>query len=248
MELLNSFRMEVPIDEAWAVLTNIEGIAPCMPGAQLTSVEDGVYSGTVKVKVGPIAATYRGKASFAEKDDVAYRAVIDASGRDSRGAGNANAMITLELSPDGAGTAAAITTDLKVTGKVAQFGRGVMADISEKLLGQFVECLEAKLVEGDSAEDTSAGVDPDSTDADVASDSAGGAATESTTSDFGKAATDSASSRPVDSDSGSAARRIDMPEAKPVDLLDAAGAPVLKRAAPFLLVLLVLFLLRRRRQ
>lgn len=208
MELLNNFRIDVPIDKAWATLTDIEGIAPCMPGAQLTSVDDDVFSGTVKVKVGPITATYRGKASFAEKDDANYRAVIDASGRDTRGAGNANAMITLHLTPDGDGTSAAISTDLKVTGKVAQFGRGVMADISEKLLGQFVECLETKLAEGESGE-----------------------------VEFAEEESDDATER-----------RIDMPEAKPVDLLDAAGAPILKRAAPMLLLLFVLFLLRRRRQ
>jgi len=232
MELLNNFRIDVPIDKAWATLTDIEGIAPCMPGAQLTSVDDDVFSGTVKVKVGPIVATYRGKASFAEKDDANYRAVIDASGRDTRGAGNANAMITLQLSPDGDGTSAAISTDLKVTGKVAQFGRGVMADISEKLLGQFVECLETKLVEADPESP-----DPESADAAADGTEAG-------------ASNESAKAAPSSTGAGTASteRKIDMPEAQPVDLLDAAGAPVLKRAAPVLLLLFILFLLRRRRQ
>lgn len=219
MELINEFRVSAPIDTAWATLTDIEGIAPCMPGAQLTEIDGEEFKGSVKVKVGPITAQYRGKASFVEKDDAAHRAVIDASGRDTRGAGNANATVTAQLSEDGDGTKAVITTDLKVTGKVAQFGRGVMADVSEKLLGQFVECLEAKLADS-AGGDEEAGVE--ASDDEVAPSAIGTTAT--------------------------GARRIHMPEAEPVDLLDTAGAPVLKRAAPFLLVLVILFLLRRRRR
>ena len=147
MELSNQFRVGVPIDEAWATLTDVEGIAPCLPGAQLTEIEGDEYRGQVKIKVGPITAQYKGTASFIEKDDSSYRAVLDAKGRDTRGQGNAAATVTVQLTPDGDGTNASIVTDLKLSGKVAQFGRGVMADVSEKLLGQFVTCLEAKLGE-----------------------------------------------------------------------------------------------------
>jgi len=220
MELINEFRVDAPIEIAWATLTDIEGIAPCMPGAQLTEIDGDEFKGSVKVKVGPITAQYKGTATFAEKDDAGHRAVIDASGRDTRGAGNASATITAQLAPDGTGTKAVITTDLKVTGKVAQFGRGVMADVSEKLLGQFVECLESKL---DAVGSTAPAV--------------GGEADSDSSTDPETAAT---------SDSAGP-RRVDMPDAKPVDLFDTAGAPVLKRAAPFLLALMVLYLLRRRR-
>ena len=215
MELINEFRVNSDIETVWATLTDIEGIAPCMPGAQLTEIDGEDFKGTVKVKVGPITVQYRGTARFVEKNDDEHRAVIDASGRDSRGAGNANATITAEMSADGDSTVVVVTTDLKVTGKVAQFGRGVMADVSEKLLGQFVECLEAKLA------DTDAG-GSDDTDAD-----------------------DAESEAPA---SPSTPRKIDMPEAKPVDLLDTAGFPLLKRVAPFLFGLLVLRWFRRRRR
>jgi len=145
MKIDNRFTVSAPIDRAWAVLTDLAGIAPCMPGAQLTGVVDDVYSGKVKVKVGPVTSEYAGTARFVDKDDVAHRAVINAAGRDSRGAGNASATITASLTPVGARTEVSVETDLKITGRVAQFGSGVINEISAKLLGQFVECLEGKL-------------------------------------------------------------------------------------------------------
>ena len=150
MKIENSFTVDAPVEQAWGLLTDIPEIAPCLPGAKLAGVENDVYSGSVKVKVGPVTAEYRGTASFVERDDTAHRAVIDGKGRDSRGAGNAQALITAEMRDLGGQTQVDITTDLKITGKVAQFGRGVMQDVSEKLLGQFAECLATKL-EGDSA-------------------------------------------------------------------------------------------------
>ena len=117
-----------------------------MPGAQLQEIEGDEYRGIVKVKVGPITAQYKGAARFLERDEAAHKAVLRAEGRDTRGQGNANATITATLTPDGDGTAVTVVTDLTVTGRVAQFGRGVMADVSTKLLGQFVDCLEGKLL------------------------------------------------------------------------------------------------------
>ena len=146
MELRNEFVVALNIDKAWAVLTDIERIAPCMPGAQLEEIRDNNYHGVVKVKVGPIAAQYRGKASFVERDDAGYRAVIRAEGRDTRGQGNASATITATLAEQGDGTLVTVITDLAITGRAAQFGRGVLADISTKLLGQFVNCLENSLL------------------------------------------------------------------------------------------------------
>ena len=149
MELTHEFRVAVPPAQAWAVLTDVERIAPCMPGAQLQEIEGDEFRGVVKVKVGPITAQYKGKATFLERDEPAGRLVLRAEGRDTRGQGNANATITATLAADGDGTKVTVGTDLTVTGKVAQFGRGVLADVSAKLLQQFVTCLETKVLAGD---------------------------------------------------------------------------------------------------
>ncbi|MBO0810282.1 MAG: SRPBCC family protein, partial [Actinobacteria bacterium] len=141
MQIDNEFTVSVPIEQAWRVLTDLEGIAPCMPGAQLTGVEGDVYSGRVKVKVGPVTSEYKGTAQFAEKDDAAHHAVIDAKGRDARGAGNASALITAQLTPDGSRTLVNVSTDLKISGRIAQFGSGMIKEVSVKLLGQFVDNL-----------------------------------------------------------------------------------------------------------
>jgi hypothetical protein len=146
MELNNEFVVGVGIDEAWKVLTEVERIAPCMPGAELQEVEGEEYRGIVKVKVGPISAQYKGKAVFVERDDAGYRAVLRAEGRDTRGQGNANATITATLAPEGDGTRVNVVTDLTITGRAAQFGRGVMADVATKLMGQFASCLETDLL------------------------------------------------------------------------------------------------------
>jgi carbon monoxide dehydrogenase subunit G len=146
MELSNEFVVPVGVDEAWVLLTDVERIAPCMPGAQLTEIEGDEYRGVVKVKVGPITAQYKGKATFVEKDDAAHKAVLRAEGRDTRGQGNANATITATLVTEDGGTRVTVVTDLAITGRAAQFGRGVMADVSTKLLGQFVSCLEKNVL------------------------------------------------------------------------------------------------------
>ncbi|GGN71179.1 carbon monoxide dehydrogenase subunit G (CoxG) family protein [Actinoplanes lobatus] len=146
MKITNEFTVRIPIDRAWQVLTDLEGIAPCMPGAQLTGVEGDVYQGRVKVKVGPVISDFSGTARFVERDDTAYRAVIDAKGRDARSAGNAAAVVSASLSPEGEdGTRVSVDTDLKISGKLAQFGSGMIKEVSSKLLAQFVANLEAKL-------------------------------------------------------------------------------------------------------
>jgi carbon monoxide dehydrogenase subunit G len=146
MELTNEFKVGVPVDEAWQVLTDVERIAPCMPGAELQEVEGDEYRGVVKVKVGPITAQYRGTASFAEKDEARHRVVLKASGRDTRGQGNASATVTAQMAESGGGTTVSIVTDLSISGRVAQFGRGVMGDVSAKLLEQFVRNLESDVL------------------------------------------------------------------------------------------------------
>ncbi|OHV39293.1 SRPBCC family protein [Pseudofrankia sp. EUN1h] len=146
MELVNEFRVALPVEAAWELLTDPERIAPCMPGAQLLSVDGEDFHGAVKVKVGPIVAQYKGKATFREKDAETHRAVIKADGKESRGQGNASAVVTMGLTPDGDGTAVHLVTDLTISGKAAQFGRGVLADVSGKLVTQFVRNLEADVV------------------------------------------------------------------------------------------------------
>ena len=147
MKIDNQFTVNVPIAEAWNALTDLERIAPCMPGAQLTGRDGDAYLGTVKVKVGPVISEFAGTASFIEKDDATYHAIIDAKGRDSRGSGNASATITAHLQSDAAArTTVVVETDMKISGKLAQFGSGMIAEVSSKLLGQFAASLEQLLV------------------------------------------------------------------------------------------------------
>ena len=177
MQLENSFTVPVPIDEAWRVLLDIERIAPCMPGAALDSVTGDDFTGRVKVKLGPINLTYQGKASFVEKDESAYKAVIDGRGKDQRGNGTANALITAQLKAQGDSTRVDVLTDLNITGRPAQFGRGVMTDVGNKLLGQFADKLAAQLGAGDAGATAAAAPAP-ATPAKKAAAKAAGAAEE----------------------------------------------------------------------
>lgn len=226
MELINTFEVSVPIETAWKVLTDVERIAPCLPGAQLQEIEGEEYRGIVKVKVGPIQAQYKGKATFLERDDVNFKAVLDAAGRDTRGQGNASAIITAQLEAAGESTLVTVTTDLTVTGKVAQFGRGVLADVSAKILTQFVDNLEQTVLVDDSIVTPVAEVP----------------ATEPVASDAPAASSQEAPT----------IRKIDQPEPEAINLLEQAGSPVLKRAVPILGVavgaLIVYGLIRRRRK
>lgn len=145
MDLTHSFTVPTSVDDAWALFMDLEKVGSCFPGATVTEVRDDGFSGTVKVKLGPIALVYSGSGSFVARDDATHRAVIEARGKDKRGNGTAGANVTISLSPDGAGTRADVVTDLAVTGKPAQFGRGVMQDVSDKLLQSFVACVEKQL-------------------------------------------------------------------------------------------------------
>jgi len=203
MELNHHFTVNVPVAEAWKILTNVELIAPCLPGAQLQEVEGDTYRGVVKVKVGPIQAQFKGQASFLERNDVDHKAVLKGEGRDTGGKGNASALITAQLTSISAtSTKVEVNTDLAITGKVAQFGRGAMADISDKLLAQFSENLNTLISE-------------------IPSDTAA----EPAVAEVTEVAAPSASAEPV-------VRKIDAPEAAPINLLDAAGSTMLKRALP----------------
>ena len=148
MKLENRFTVPVPRDEAWKVLLDVERIAPCLPGAKVLSHDGDSFTGQVKVKLGPINLTYGGKAQFVELDEANGIAVIDASGKETRGTGTAKATITCRLIDKGASTDIEVDTDLAITGKPAQFGRGVLADVSAKLVDQFAACLSEEIQEG----------------------------------------------------------------------------------------------------
>ena len=235
MELTNEFTVDAPVEQAWAVLTDLERIAPCMPGAQLTEVDGEEYRGSVRVKVGPISAQYKGVAQFVSKDDTSHVAVLKAQGRDTRGQGNASANITARLTPVGESTQVSVVTDLNITGKVAQMGRGVLADVSAKLLDQFVESLERDVL-------AAAAPSP------AAAPAGNGSAPEPEAPADAPQAT--ADAPPMTEPAGATGpRKIDSPAPPPVDLLGTAGAPVAKRVGPIIGVLVVvLWLLRRRRK
>ena len=144
MELTHRFTVPVPVDEAWAHFNDIASVAECFPGATVTSADGDSFAGSVKVKLGPIALVYNGSGTFTEKDEAAHRMVVDAKGKDKRGNGTAGAVVTMTMTEAGSSTDVEVLTDLAITGKPAQFGRGVMQDVSDKLLGQFVACLEQR--------------------------------------------------------------------------------------------------------
>ena len=202
MDLNHEFIVNVPVNDAWVILTDLERIAPCLPGAQLTEVEGDTYRGLVKVKVGPIVAQFKGQASFVSRDDVAHRAMLKGEGRDTTGKGTASAIITAQLtSVTPTSTKCNVVTNLTISGKVAQFGRGALADVSDKLLAQFSENLNQLI------------------------NSSPAPAINTAVSEVAAAATPEI-------------RKIESAEVAPLDLLGTAGAPILKRAIPAVVVLI----------
>ncbi len=147
MDLSHRFVVPASVEMTWAAFNDLERIAPCFPGATITSVEGDDFSGSVKVKLGPIAMLYNGSGTFVERDESQHRAVIKATGKDKRGNGTAGVTVVAHMLPEGEGTAVELTSDLSITGKPAQFGRGVMQDVSDRLLGQFVDCIAGQLGE-----------------------------------------------------------------------------------------------------
>jgi len=210
MDLNHEFIVNVPVNDAWLILTDLERIAPCLPGAQLTEVEGDTYRGQVKVKVGPIVAQFKGQASFVTRDDAAHRAMLKGEGRDTTGKGTASAIITAQLTPvTPTSTKCTVVTNLTISGKVAQFGRGALADVSDKLLAQFSENLNLLIASAPAATTAHA---------------------ETATTTSAPAAEVAAASPEI--------RKIESAEVAPLDLLGTAGAPILKRAIPAVVVLI----------
>jgi carbon monoxide dehydrogenase subunit G len=241
VKLENSFTVPVPADIAWRVLLDVERVAPCMPGATLTGRDGDSFTGKVKVKVGPVSLTYGGTATFASLDEANHVAVIDASGKETRGPGTAKAMITARMHEQDGSTTVEVETDLTITGKPAQFGRGVMAEISGKLITQFADCLAAEITDDGAAADDAAATA-------TASEPAEPAAPQSP-----EPAPDVAASNGASRDTGS--RPVAAPTPRPtpeaIDLIGAAGLPILKRVAPALAglgIVIGFVLLRRRRR
>jgi carbon monoxide dehydrogenase subunit G len=233
MQLEHQFGVPVPVAQAWDVLLDVERIAPCMPGATVDSFDGETIEGKVKVKVGPIQVTYVGTARFTDKDESARRAVIEASAKEARGSGTATATITAQMQDDGgSATNVTVTTDLAITGKPAQFGRGVMEEVGNKLLGRFADCLAETLGSGEPAPAPAAESPAAESPAAEPPAAAVAAATVGTPT---PAARPSPAPTPL--------RRPGENEA--IDLLGTAGMPVLKRAAPVIVGLVVVFLFWR---
>jgi carbon monoxide dehydrogenase subunit G len=232
-QLTNEFTVNRPVEEAWPIISDVERIAPCLPGAELQEVEGDTFRGVVKVKLGAIHSQFKGEAHFAERDDDGHRAVIKAAGRDTGGRGNASAEITAEaesLSPTS--TRVVVTTDLHITGKVAQFGRGIMGDVSHRLMEQFANNLN-QMLDDDSFESTV----QEEFESTVQEEEVATRAGADTPPPAAAAATEPG-----------AVRKIDGPAAEPIDLMEVGGGSIVKRAIPVAVVVVLLLLLLRRRR
>jgi uncharacterized protein len=243
MQLENTFTVPTGIDEAWAAFNDPTRVAPCFPGATLDSYEDDSFTGTVKVKLGPISLTYKGKGTFVERDEAAHRVVIDAIGRDSRGNGTASAKVVGTLVADGdTQTTVTMITNMTITGRPAQFGRGMMAEVSDKLVDQFSSCLAKTLGPVEESEGTA--------NASLSAELAGAAGSTSVLSV--RAAGPAVGEPALWSSNGAVPTLVSSPEpvrgdVEAIDLLGSAGVPVLKRLIPVVFVaLLVLFVVLRR--
>jgi uncharacterized protein len=211
MDLHHEFTVPVPAADAWKILTDLERLAPCLPGAQLTEIEGDIYRGQVKIKVGPILAQFKGQASFVSRDDTNFLASLKAEGRDTGGKGNASATITARLEPVSASSAkCTVDTQLNISGKVAQFGRGALADVSDKLLLQFVDNLNT-LIASQPVESAPAAA---------------------------PSATSAAPSAPAAPSATPSVRKIEQTqEVAPLNLLDTAGSTIAKRLVPVFVVI-----------
>jgi carbon monoxide dehydrogenase subunit G len=249
MHLNHEFVVPVPVEQAWDVLLDVERIAPCLPGATVESVEGDSFAGRVKVKVGPITVTYKGTATFVQRDETSHRATIKADGREARGSGTAAATIEAVLHDEGERTRVTLDTELAITGRPAQFGRGVMVDVSNKLLGMFADCLETTLAADQAAPVPAAGGAAEAVPVEPVAASAAAVPGEPVGASVAAVPGEPAAVSAV-APGPSAAPTAVRPEAprptpEAIDLLGAAGVPILKRALPAVSAVVVLVLLWR---
>ncbi|RSM43997.1 carbon monoxide dehydrogenase [Amycolatopsis balhimycina DSM 5908] len=249
MRLDHEFTVPAPIGEVWQAVVDPERVAPCMPGATLTKVEGDKFSGTVKVKLGPISLLYKGNGEFLEKDEAAHKVTIKASGKDSRGSGTAAATVTLTLTEADGGTHGSVATDLAITGKPAQFGRGLISEVGGKILDTFAGCLSGKLAPEQQVSEQQVSEKPVSEKRVAAKPVPDPAAptTEPTATAEPVAKPEPAVKAPTTAEINTepkakpAADRPALhsvpapPETEAIDLLDYAGQSVLKRVAPVLI-------------
>jgi carbon monoxide dehydrogenase subunit G len=275
MKINNEFTVSAPVEQAWETMLNLERIAPCLPGAAIQEEKgDGEYDGTMKVKIGPITANYKGTVKFEETDEANHRAVLQATGRDARGQGTASATITSTLQEEGDKTKVSVETDMKLTGRAAQFGRGIAQDVATKMLNQFAECLEEEIAGGpgegaaataaepsaeengsrDSAEQTSPGATVGGTAGRILSSEdptvmAGGTVEGAVVAGSGSQEA-AASTQTADTGQTAAQQQRPRREQEAFDIGAASSSAILKRATPVLVgagVLAVLIWLLRRR-
>ena len=266
MKIQNEFTVSAPVEEAWKVMLDLERIAPCLPGAAIQGSEGDEYQGTMKAKIGPITANYKGTVKIEETDEAARRAVLQATGRDARGQGTASATIVSTLEEVSDGTKVQVETDMKLTGRAAQFGRGIAQDVASKMLGQFASCLENEISGGgkDAAAETASESGTKAPET-AASNGASGDAPPVAPSATGSLGNVISSEDPTVMAGGSVQGAVvsgtspehapppsaAQPEPEPFDIGAAGGEAVMKRAAPVLigatLLLIILLLLRRRR-
>jgi carbon monoxide dehydrogenase subunit G len=251
MEMDHSFTVPVPPERAWDVLLDVERIAPCMPGASVDEFDGEVVTGRIKVKVGPVSLTYRGTAKFTERDPDARVIVLEASGKETRGAGTASATVRATLEPESGGeaTKATMHTTMNVTGRPAQFGRGVMVEVGGKLVEQFAQNLRQLITDDSAGGGGAAASEAGSTEASAATDG-GASADQATTTLDGPGSTQPSPVIPSAAPSAATATAPSAPPAQAsadsINLVKLMGPALLKRVVPVAVVAAVLALLGRR--
>jgi carbon monoxide dehydrogenase subunit G len=244
IELDNSFTVPVPPEQAWDVLLDVERIAPCMPGASVTSVEGDEIAGQVKVKLGPLSLSYKGTAKFTEKDPASHTIAIEATGKETRGAGTASATVHASLKPDDAEgqTTVSIHTSLNVTGRPAQFGRSLLPEVSGKLIDQFAANLAALIGSTSGAAEPEAEAAP-AQDAAATGDAASAA---TATGDAASAATAAGTAAATQSTAAPAQPVAQLQQEDSLNLIKLVGGPVLKRVIPVAVAVALIAIFQRR--
>jgi carbon monoxide dehydrogenase subunit G len=239
MKLENEFTVPASIDEAWAVLLDVPRVAPCLPGATVEpGGEDGIYNGAIKIKIGPITASYKGTVKIEDADEATRRVAMRAQAKDARGQGTAAATITSTMEETGEGTKVNVVTDMRVTGPAAQFGRGVMQDVSAKLMKRFADCL-AEQMRGGGAPAVAA------TPQAPAPEAGNGDAAGVPSASSGVSSAEAEPAAPSASSGIPTGTATPRPSEDALDIAEVSREAVLKRAAPVVGVAVVLFVLWR---